>query len=128
MVRTTSQYYQYLYALTSGEATQTDKGSFTSGVAAWQLKAACREETAGRSTKVVTTDGISRDFKSLIQLPVGTQRLDEGTEIIVTSEEVNVTDLLDQDFIATAKSSGIIVAKGPCLKFDYGRLHCRIWI
>ena len=128
MVTTSYQYPQYLYALNNGEATQLPNGSWSDNAATWELKAACREETKGKGATIQTADGKSLVFASLIQLPKGTGRIDEGTEVIVAREEVDTTQLLDEEFIATAKSSGLIVARGTCQKFDLGRLHCRIWI
>lgn len=129
MVTTTHQYYQYLYALTNAQATQAANGSWVSSGGGWQLKAACREETNGKDTAIQTTDGRTLVFSSLIQLPKGTTRIDEGTEVIVTTAEVeDVTDLADKDFIAASKASGLVVAVGTCAKFDVGRLHCRMWI
>ncbi len=128
MVTTTRQYYQYLYALSNGEATLTANGSWESNGRTWELKAACREETNGKGTAIQTTDGRTLVFSSLIQLPKGTPRIDEGTEVIVTTEEVDVTQLADKDFIAASKASGLVVATGTCEKYDAGRLHCRMWI
>lgn len=128
MVTTSYQYPQYLYALSSGEATQLPNGSWSDNAATWELKAACREETNGKGAIIHTADGKSLVFASLIQIPKGTPRIIEGTEIIVTREEVAVTQLLDKEYIATAKDSGLIIAIGTCQKYDFGRLHCRMWI
>lgn len=128
MVTTSYQYPQYLYALNNGEATQLPNGSWSDNAATWELKAACREETNGKGATIQTADGKSLVFASLIQLPKGTPRINEGTEVIVTREEVAVTQLLNKDYIATAKDSGLIVVIGTCQKYDFGRLHCRMWI
>lgn len=126
---TSYQYPQYLYALKhEGDATQQPNGSWQTNPKAWELKAICREETNGKGTSIQTADGRTLVFASLIQLPKGTSRINEGTEILVTKQEVNVTDLLTPGFIESAVISGIIVVKGICQKFDLGRLHCRIWI
>ena len=129
MVTTSHQYYQYLYALNNdGNAIQLPNGSWEEQGGSYELKAACREETNGKGSTINTADGKSLVFASLIQLPKGTGRIDEGTEVIVTWEEVDITKLTDEEFIANAKSSGLIVARGTCQKFDLGRLHCRLWI
>ncbi|NCB42915.1 MAG: hypothetical protein EOM59_09870 [Clostridia bacterium] len=128
MVTTSYQYPQYLYALNNGEATQLPNGSWSDNAATWELKAACREETNGKGATIQTADGKSLVFASLIQFPKGTPRINEGTEVIVTREEVAVTQLLNKDYIATAKDSGLIVVIGTCQKYDFGRLHCRMWI
>ncbi|MEG2157010.1 MAG: hypothetical protein RRY07_04390 [Bacteroidaceae bacterium] len=129
MVTTSHQYPQYLYALLNTEARQLSNGSWEDIIeTTYELKAACREETNGKGATIQTADGKTLVFASLIQIPKGTPRIDEGTEVIVTLEEVTVTQLLDKDFIANAKASGLIVVRGTCQKYDFGRLHCRIWI
>lgn len=129
MVTTSYQYPQYLYALQhSGENHQLPNGSWDDAADAWALKAACREETNGKGATIQTADGQTRVFASLIQLPKGTAKIAEGTQVIVTREEVDVTKLSNTEFIASAKVSGLVVATGTCEKFDPGRLHCRIWI
>lgn len=128
MVTTSYQYPQYLYALNTGEATQLPNGSWSDNAATWELKVACREETNGKGATIQTADGQSLVFSSLIQIPKGTPRIDEGTQVIVTTEVIDVSQLLNKDYIATAKDSGQIVVIGTCQKYDFGRLHCRMWI
>ena len=126
---TTYQYPQYLYALSTSEATQNPtNGSWETGTSKWELKGICREETNGKGHMIHTTGGDSIVFSSLIQIPAGTERINEGTEIVVTREEIEPLNLLDSDFIEQAKIAGLIIAKGKCLKYDFGRLHCRLWI
>lgn len=128
MVTTTYQYPQYLYAYKTAESIQGPNGSWIEAPAIWELKAACREETNGKGSEIQTADGTALIFASLIQIPKGTKRINEGTDVIVTREEVPVLELLNSDFIVTAKASGLIVARGICQKYDFGRLHCRLWI
>jgi hypothetical protein len=125
----TIQYPQYLYALETPEATQESNGSWKSDSAAWVLKGMCREETNGKGHTVVTSGGETIAFASLIQIPKGTARINEGTEIIVTSEKISLMDnLLSNDFVTQSQITGLIVARGKCMKYDFGRLHCRLWI
>ena len=128
MVTTTYQYPQYLYAYKTAESIQGPNGSWIEAPAIWELKAACREETNGKGSEIQPADGTALIFASLIQIPKGTKRINEGTDVIVTREEVPVLELLNSDFIVTAKASGLIVARGICQKYDFGRLHCRLWI
>ena len=128
MVTTSYQYPEYLYALKNAEAAQLPNGSWGETPAAWELKAACREETNGKGSEIQTANGQSLVFASLIQIPKGTKRINEGTEVIVAREEMTISQLLDNDFIAAANDSGLIVARGVCQKYDLGRLHCRLWI
>lgn len=127
MVTTTHQYYQYLFVSRDSEAVQLPNGSWgTSGVG-WELVAACREETNGKGTTIVTANGETRVFASLIQLPRGTARINEGTEVAVLREAVDAAMITD-DFIEASRITGLVVATGTCQKFDLGRLHCRLWI
>lgn len=129
MVITSYQYPQYLYAFNNDEeAIQLPNGSWSNPDKVWELKAACREETNGKGSTIQTVNGEIIVFASLIQIPKGTARINEGTEIIVTREEVNTNQLLEPDFIDSAKISGLVIAKGVCQKYDFGRLHCRLWI
>jgi hypothetical protein len=129
MVITSYQYPQYLYAFNNDEdAEQLPNGSWKETVPSWELKAACREETNGKGSTIHTANGKTLVFASLIQLPKGTARINEGTEVLVTREEVDPNQLLEPGFIDSAKISGLVVAKGICEKYDYGRLHCRLWI
>lgn len=129
MVTTSYQYPQYLYALQhAGESVQLPNGSWETPAAAWELKATCREETNGKGSTIQTADGETRVFASLIQLPKGTAKIPEGTQVIVTREEVEVSQLANTDFVEAAKATGLVVVTGTCEKFDPGRLHCRLWI
>lgn len=128
MVKTSFQYYQYLYVLNNDEAVKLPNGSWDNNAKAWELKAACREETNGKGATIQTADRKDLVFASLIQLPKGTPKINEGTEIVVTSEEVDTNQLLEPGFIASAKITGLVVVTGVCRKFDLGRLHCRMWI
>ncbi len=129
MVTTSYQYPQYLYALQhDGESVQLPNGSWETPAAAWELKAVCREETNGKGSTIQTADGKTRVFASLIQLPKGTAKIPEGTQVIVTREEVEVSQLANTDFVEAAKATGLVVVTGTCEKFDLGRLHCRLWI
>ena len=107
MVTTSYQYPQYLYALQhDGESVQLPNGSWKTPAAAWE----------------------TRVFDSLIQLPKGTAKIPEGTQVIVTREEVDVSQLSNTEFVEAAKATGLVVVTGTCEKFDPGRLHCRLWI
>jgi hypothetical protein len=129
MVTTSYQYPQYLYALQhDGESVQLPNGSWETPAAAWELKAVCREETNGKGSTIQTADGETRVFASLIQLPKGTAKIPEGTQVIVTREKVDVSQLSNTEFVEAAKATGLVVVTGTCEKFGLGRLHCRLWI
>lgn len=124
-----NQYPHFLYKRTSGEAVQNANGSWvTEGEPAFTLCGACREETNGKGSKVQAANGVFREFSSLVQIPVGVQRIPEGVEIVVTTEEIPADQLLSEDFVERAKAEGIVRISGECLKFDEGRLHSRLWV
>ena len=109
-----NQYPHYLYKRTTGgEAVQNANGS---------------EETNGKGTQINTASGKFVTFSSLVQIPVGVERIPEGVEIAVTEEPLEPSALLDQTVMEEAKISGLVRVSGECLKFDKGRLHCRLWV
>ena len=128
MVTTSFQYPQRLYAKTIQEAIQLPNGSWQPETEVWALTASCREETNGKGTQISTADGRVLAFSSLIHLPKGTPKVDEGKQIIIATEELDTDQLNDMDYINAAKLLGVIVASGQVLKCDVGRLHTRIWI
>ena len=122
-----AQYPQHLYMLTQqGESVQDKTGKWVKpGADGWQYVGLCREETNGKGSTVTTADGQVLVFASLIQLPTGTPRVNEGCNVIVTRTQLQaITDA----YIAEGLRNGQVVAKGVCKKFDSGRLHCRLWI
>jgi hypothetical protein len=126
---TTHQYPQYLYALKNDEATKNpNTGSWETPPAVWELHGICREETNGKGHSIATANGETIVFSSLIQIPPGTARINEGAEIAVTREEIDPDELLNADFRKQGKINGTIVVTGKCMKYDFGRLHCRLWI
>ena len=124
-----NQYPHFLYKRNSGEAVQNANGSWVKqGTTAYEFCGACREETNGKGSKVQAANGVFREFSSLVQIPVGVQRIPEGTEIVVTTVEVEAERLQSENFVETAKAEGIVRISGECLKFDEGRLHNRLWV
>ena len=124
-----AQYPQHLYMFAqSGASTQDSSGHWErpqQSADGWQYVGMCREETNGKGNTVTTADGQVLVFSSLIQLPTGTTRVNDGCTVIVTRTQPQaITDA----YIAEGLNSGEVVAKGVCKKFDNGRLHCRLWI
>lgn len=117
------QYPHYLYRYEVGEATQDENGSWQTASESWVFHCVCREETNGKGTQIQATNGQFITFASLVQLPKGTQRVPEGTLIAVAEMPLEPSQLLEE-----AKAAGVIRVSGDCLKFDNGRLHCRIWV
>lgn len=117
------QYPHRLYKLEVGEAKQNENGSWEEGGEKWVFHSLCREETNGKGTQIQAADGRFITFASLIQLPKGTPSIPEGTLIAVADMPLEPSQLLDE-----AKTLGVLRVSGDCLKFDNGRLHCRIWV
>lgn len=123
------QYPHYLYKRTSsGEAVQDANGSWHTSGGAWTFHSRCREETNGKGTQIQAASGKFVTFASLIQIPVGVERIPEGTEVAIADEPLEPSALLDQESMAEAKITGKVRISGECLKFDKGRLHSRLWV
>ena len=123
----TSKYYQHLYRLVTNESTQDATGAGVQGSKSWVYVGLCREETNGKGSSVATADGNVLVFSSLVYMPIGTPRIDEGTQILILRNQQDVSNITDT-FITDGKISGEVVIIGRCMKFDMGRLHCRMWI
>jgi hypothetical protein len=123
------QYDKYLYALIIKAASQdADTGEMTGGSSAWSLVCRCREEVNAAGKTVTVGDGTAKVFNSLLQLPAGTQRIDDGVQVVVASKEINTDSLSNPSFIEQSKASGVVAAMGNVLRFKDGALHCRAWI
>lgn len=119
------QYYQHLYRMKNQESVQDSNGQWTQKSASWVYVGICREETNGKGSSVATADGKALVFSSLVQMPTGTARIDEGTLVLITrNQHATITETM----ITQGKQSGEVVATGRCMKFDSGRLHCRMWL
>lgn len=123
-----NQYPHFLYIRVSGEATQNETGSWVEDETTASYIGVCRDETGGRGSEAHVAQAVFRDYKSLIQAPVGTEHIAEGTEIFVTDEKIEADKLLNSDFVESAMLSGLVRITGIVSKFDNGRLHCRIWV
>lgn len=123
-----NQYPHFLYTRESeGEAVQDANGSWQTSGAAWKLHASCREETNGKGTQIQAANGRFITFASLIQLPAGTERVGLGQEVAVADRELTSSEQTDEA-LRSAEAEGIVRIIGECLKFDKGRLHCRLWV
>lgn len=123
-----NQYPHFLYTRNSeGEAVQDANGSWQTTGAAWKLHASCREETNGKGTQIQAANGRFITFASLIQLPAGTERVGLGQEVAVADRELTPLEQTDE-VLRSAEAEGIVRIIGECLKFDKGRLHCRLWV
>ena len=123
------QYPHFLYKRTAALAYTDSNGSWVEGTAAWVFVGKCRNESNGKGNSVTLADGRALLFSSLVQMPVGTPRINEGTEIAVTNTQLTAEELASfEDSVEGWKASGKLQEKGQVAKFDTGRLHCRAWI
>ena len=123
-----NQYPHFLYTRNSeGEAVQDANGSWQTTGAAWKLHASCREETNGKGTQIQAANGMFITFASLIQLPAGTERVGLGQEVAVADRQLTPSEQTDEA-LRSAEAEGVVRIIGECLKFDNGRLHCRLWV
>lgn len=107
------QYPHFLFAvIPCGESIQDENGDWSDSGATNVFISMCREETDGRGSEIQVAGGTFRRFTSLVQLPKGAQRVEDGTSVFVADN---------------ADGSGIRVT-GTALKFDDGQLHSRIWV
>lgn len=127
------QYPHHLYRRESAaEATQNELGGWSESEAAWRYCGTCREETNGKGATIATAGGKFTTFSALIQIPQGaTERIPEGTEVIVTDTQLEAADveqLDDRGKVQELVSKGTVRIAGTCLKYDAGRLHSRLWV
>lgn len=106
------QYPHYLFAVETSESHQDEDGNWIPGSTTIVYKGKCREETNGKGSQIQLAGGNFHIFSSLIQLPKGTGKINEGSEVIIT-DDANGED---------------IRIKGKVLKFDKGQLHSRLWV
>lgn len=122
------QYPHFLYVRRSdAEATQDANGSWQTTGATWELLSSCREETNGKGTQIQAANGRFITFASLIQLPVGVPYVSVGVQVAAADRELLPSELSD-DTLQEAQAEGVVRIVGECLKFDNGRLHCRLWV
>lgn len=122
------QYPHFLYKHEAPTATINANGSWTEDQSgAWTFAGACREETNGKGTSITTADGRALVFSSLIQMPVGAERISEGTEVAIFDTELPAEAVQNFDAYFETYRPHLRI-KGINHKFDSGRLHCRMWI
>ena len=106
------QYPHFLYIIQPGESMQDEDGNWTETDNETVYIGPCREETSGKGNELRTAGGRFITYTSVIQLPKGSTRIQEGTTIIV-SDDANCNS---------------VRIKGTCLKYDAGQLHSRLWV
>ena len=127
MVGFSNQYNHFLYVLVPGVATRDENGDYEAEDPSWKLWGMCREETNGKGTYVVIADKGLYQYSSLIQLPSGTPYIPDGTDVVVSDEELDVSSLTRTGIQELIREGRVRIAKESA-KFDVGRLHCRMWL
>lgn len=131
------QYAHYLYRLEHADAVKDEDGDWTSSGAVWVFVCRCREETNGKGARITLTDGKDFVFGSLIQIPVGNEKIQEGAKVMITQQEISSEDLLlissvnDKNGIKKMEEltlNGDIRIKGECKKYDLNTYHNRMWM
>lgn len=107
-----AQYPHYLFAVETTESCRDDDGNWIPGQTTVVFKSRCREETNGKGSQIQLAGGNFHIFSSLVQLPKGTSKITEGSEVIITDD---------------AEGNDIRI-KGEVLKFSKEQLHSRLWI
>lgn len=108
------QYPHFLFVQDlEGESYQDANGNWVTDEPTWKFHSKCREETNGKGSYINTVDGQHIMFSSLVQLPKKTEGVNEGRKVLI-SDNYSTTER--------------IRLKGLVLKYDYGQLHCRLWV
>lgn len=108
------QYPHYLFAFVPGVSTQNPDGSFSNpSPDEWVMVSICREETNGKGSTINVADGQAIIYASKVQLPLGSPRITEGTEIKICEGDTVESQLR---------------ISGKVLKYDAQQLHNRLWV
>ena len=108
------QYPHYLFVKEqSSESTQDTDGNWVTSGQSWSFHSKCREETNGAGRQINGVDGKAIVFSSTVYMPKGTEKIVEGTEILVTSED---------------SENGPKRVQGIILKYDSNQFNCKLWV
>lgn len=106
------QYPHYLFSIETTEAHRDENGNWIEEQTNHVFKGKCREETNGKGSQIQLAGGTFHVFSSLIQLPKGTDKIKEGSKVLITDDP----------------SAEEVRIEGEILKFDKGQLHSRLWL
>lgn len=105
------RYEDKLYIKPAGEATRNETGDFVPGNdPEWTFLSDCRDEPSASGRKVTGTDGESREFSSIIQLPEDCPEIGTGVRVQVRDE------------------SGSVVIESTVKRFKKYRKSSRLWL
>lgn len=110
------QYPHYLFVVEPPVAVQDERGVWRTDSgdtgATPRLVGRCREETGGRGSIITLQGGVAYTFTALVQLPRGSERIGEGSRVIVSNDAEGMDIRLE----------------GVCMKYSEDQLHHRLWI
>jgi hypothetical protein len=106
------QYPHFLFVKNVTDSVQDDVGNWSDSSEQWVLHSVCREQTNGKGSVVYGQDGKAIVFSSVIHLPLESEKISEGTQVIVSNS----------DNVSESRISGDVI------KYDVGQLHCRLWL
>lgn len=108
------QYGHFLFKMVlGGDAVQDDDGTWVTPSPTWVFHSPCREETNGRGNVIQGADGQALVFSSIVLLPKGAVKIQEGTK-------VRVTEIKDPE--------GTLRVEKQVMKCDISQMHGRIWL
>lgn len=122
-----TQYPHYLYAETIGLATQDENGNWLQEQSSWQLVGRCRYEVNSGGSTFKGEDGTARVFSGIVYMPLSTERLVEGANIVVATEELDGGVLSDKNAVLSRRLNGTVLISAANLYFSKGLMNCRMW-
>lgn len=108
-----NQYPHFLFVKSVAEASQDADGNWLPTTENWVLHSVCREQSNGKGSVINSQDGKAIVFASVVHLSGKSERITEGTEVLIS--ETNSPD-------------GFVRIQEQVLKFDVGQLHNRLWL
>lgn len=121
------QYPHYLYAETVGVSFQNENGDWVQTESLWRLIGKCRYEVNSCGNTIKGEDGKTRIFSGIVYMPLNTERIVEGANIIVSTEELNNKVLESKNLALNNRLKGKILISSTNLYFSKGLMNCRMW-
>ncbi len=107
------QYPHFLFVIEAMSASvQDENGNWVGSGTAPRYIGRCREETAGAGSEFQVAGGTFLKASALIQLPEGTERVPDGSTVIIADDA----------------GGNDVRIRGTVLHFDQGQLHSRLWL
>ncbi|MGX9985832.1 hypothetical protein [Soonwooa purpurea] len=121
-------YYIY-YQKPGAESSQDEEGNFVDASAPqWLYYGKGRDSVNSKGQIKQLSDGSSFVFNAIIYATKNKTILQEGTPILVTTEEIKDLSLIDENFIEEGKKTGLVRIDKPSIGFSLSQLNTRIWV